>query len=70
MSALDLIRTLRRALAELRDAHDPSAVNQLARALADELEKQLGQPSPMDDELGASILDVEHARDMGMAVRA
>lgn len=41
MSTLDLIRLLRRALAGLRDATDPSAVNHIARALADELETKL-----------------------------
>lgn len=48
MSNLDLIRTLRRALAGLRDAPDPSAVNHIARALVVELETKLGQLSLSD----------------------
>lgn len=43
MSSLELIRSLRRALADLRDAQDPSAVNQIARTLASELEVKLGE---------------------------
>ena len=48
MSSLDLIRSLRRALASLRDAHDPSAVNHIARTLAYELEVKLGHLSPAE----------------------
>ena len=45
MSALDLIRLLRRTLASLRDADDPHDVNRIARALAHELEAKLDESS-------------------------
>ena len=41
MSTLDLIRTLRRTLNHVRDAHDDSAVAELARALIAELNGEL-----------------------------
>ena len=41
MSTLDLIRSLRRALAALREADNPVAVARLARSLANELEVHL-----------------------------
>lgn len=42
MSNLDLIRSVRHALAGLRDAEGPSAVDDIARSLALELYRHLG----------------------------
>ena len=77
MSSLDLIRALRRALASLRDAHDPGAVNQIARALAYELELELGQlpsvelPRSLDaSALNAGVADANHAPNARFALTA
>jgi hypothetical protein len=48
MSTLDLIRSLRRTLAALREADSPVAVSRIARMLADELEAEL-RAHPDDD---------------------
>ena len=45
MSTLDLIRSLRRTLASLREADSPVAVSRIARSLADELEADLAANS-------------------------
>ena len=51
MSTLDLIRSLRRTLAALREADNPVAVARLARSLANELEADLlRHPAVADDE--------------------
>lgn len=70
MSNLDFIRSVRHALSGLRDARDPSAVNAVARALADELEAKLRQhaasrPRELEPDIG-----MERAREIGMAVYA
>ena len=46
MSNLDLIRSLRRALTELRDVRDPADTDTIARALATELVAKLAGGSP------------------------
>ena len=68
MSNLDLIRSLRRAMTELRDAQNPAAVEDLARALANELDAKLGQFQPVDAE--RQPVDLELFREVGMAVYA
>jgi hypothetical protein len=68
MSNLDLIRSLRRAMTELRDAQNPAAVEDLARALANELDAKLGQLQPVDAE--RQPVDLELFREVGMAVYA
>ena len=76
MSTLDLIRTLRRALAGVRDAHDDRAVAELARALISELNGNLHevsiaalaeQPGRVDE---ATFVDLEAIHCGGMAVQA
>lgn len=47
MSTLDLIRSLRRTMAALREADGPVAVSRIARHLADELEADLDR-TPAD----------------------
>ena len=68
MSNLDLIRSLRRAMTELRDAQNPAAVEDLARALANELDAKLGQVQQVDAE--RQPVDLELFREVGMAVYA
>ena len=78
MSNLDLIRSLRRAMAELRDAQNPGAVEDLARALANELDAKLGQLQQSESgraALGIAVadsqpVDLELFREVGMAVYA
>lgn len=48
MSTLDLIRSLRRALNELRDARDPDAAEAVARELANELYTKLTMTPPSE----------------------
>jgi hypothetical protein len=48
MSTLDLIRSLRRALNELRDARDPDAAEAVARELANELYTKLTITPPSE----------------------
>ena len=60
MSSLDLIRSLRRALAALRDADTPLAVSSIAHALAAELEAQRDMGSGVSlDELGTDDMNAE-----------
>lgn len=50
MSTLDLIRSLRRTMAALREADGPVAVSRIARSLADELEANLDRtPAGLGD---------------------
>lgn len=78
MSNLDLIRSLRRAMAELRDAQNPVAVADLARALANELDAKLGQLQQSESARRAAVpavaerqpVDLELFREVGMAVYA
>jgi hypothetical protein len=71
MSNLDLVRSLRRALAGLRDATDSTAADQVARSLACELELKLGQSSRL---AGPSdvvrTVDGDAPWELGMAVCA
>jgi len=76
MSTLDLIRTLRRALTGVRDAHDEHAVAEVARALISELSGNLhevptlaltDQPGPADT---AAVVDLGEIQCGGMAVCA
>ena len=74
MSTLDLIRTLRRALNRVRDAHDRRAVTEVARGLIGELNAHLGEVpvaalvelSDLPDETAFVNLDQIHRG--GMAV--
>jgi hypothetical protein len=50
MSSLDLIRSLRRALAALRDADNPAAISHVARQLAIELEASVGTAADQSDD--------------------
>lgn len=70
MSTLDLIRTLRRTLNSVRDAHDESAVAELAQALIEELNGNLGAAYISHDGLVADsvLLDSDEIHDGGMAV--
>ena len=76
MSTLDLIRTLRRTLAELRNAPDPSAVSGVARSLMSELDASLAGMSfsrSQDVATAAPNTDgaeIERLREIGMAVYA
>ena len=76
MSTLDLIRTLRRALAELRDAPDAGAVSVVARSLMSELDASLAGSSfsrSQDAATAASDTagsEIEQLREIGMAVYA
>jgi hypothetical protein len=78
MSNLDLIRSLRRAMAELRNAQNPGAVEDLARALANELDAKLGQLQQSESVRRARVpavaerqpVDLELFREVGMAVYA
>jgi hypothetical protein len=78
MSNLDLIRSLRRAMTELRDAQNPAAVEDLARALANELDAKLGQLQLVESGRTATVpaeaerqpVDLELFREVGMAVYA
>ena len=75
MSTLDLIRTLRRALSGVREAHDELAVAELARGLISELNGTLGEPpiasrteqSTLADE---AVVDFDAIQCGGMAVCA
>ena len=76
MSTLDLIRTLRRALGGVREAHDDHAVAELARGLVRELTGNLGEPhmgalteqsDPADE---AAVVDLDEIQCGGMAVCA
>ena len=55
-------------MTELRDAQNPAAVEDLARALANELDAKLGQLQPVDAE--RQPVDLELFREVGMAVYA
>lgn len=75
MSTLDLIRTLRRALSGVREAHDELAVAELARGLISELNGNLGEPPiaslteqsmPADE----AVVDLDAIQCGGMAVCA
>jgi len=76
MSTLDLIRTLRRALTGVREAHDENAVAELARGLVRELNGNLGElriaalteQSDLADE--AAFVDLDELQCGGMAVCA
>ena len=72
MSTLDLIRTLRRALTGVREAHDEHAVAELARGLVRELNGNLGaaltEQSDLADE--AAFVDLDEIQCGGMAVCA
>lgn len=70
MSNLDFIRSLRRALAGLRDAYDPSAADDVARALADELHLMLGHRFGSDSSGVIPDVDGEQPPELGMAVCA
>jgi len=76
MSTLDLVRTLRRALTEVREAHDEHAVAELARALISELSANLpGVPIiALIDQPGlahtAAVVDLDEIQCGGMAVCA
>ena len=76
MSTLDLIRTLRRALTGVREAHDEHAVAELARGLVRELNGNLAAPriaalteqsDPADE---AAFVDLDEIQCGGMAVCA
>ena len=73
MSTLDLIRTLRRALTGVREAHDEHAVAELARALVSELNENLRiaalteQPGLAD---AGAFVDLDQIQCGGMAVCA
>ena len=74
MSTLDLIRTLRRALIGVRDAHDERDVAELARALICELNGNLSEASiaALAEQPGladkAAFEDLEEIHCGGMAV--
>lgn len=73
MSTLDLIRTLRRTLTGVREAHDEHAVAELARALVSELNGNLRiaaltEQSELADE--AAFVDLDEIQCGGMAVCA
>ena len=78
MSSLDLIRSLRRAMAGLREARNPGAVEDLARALAVELDAKLGQLQASGSASANDLptcaeqqpADLEAFREVGMAVYA
>lgn len=76
MSTLDLIRTLRHALAELRDAREPSAVTEVAWSLANELHANLATARPGGSlDLSTAAPDaaeseLDQLREIGMAVFA
>ena len=70
MSALDLIRLLRRTLASLREADDPRDVNRIARALAHELEARLDESSPWKPGVRSASQPWMAASTPGQRVRA
>ena len=76
MSTLDFIRTVRRALIGVREAHDDHAVVELARGLVRELNGNLGelhmaalteQPGLAD---AGAFVDLDEIQCGGMAVCA
>jgi hypothetical protein len=76
MSTLDLIRTLRRALNRVRDAHDDRAVTELARALIRELNGNLGELpiAALTEQAGLAdedaFVDLDEIQCGGMTVHA
>jgi hypothetical protein len=76
MSTLDLVRSLRRALAELRASADQSAADRIAHRLARELETRLAidstlSPTPLPlEEVSRAIQNGEIPTELGMAVCA
>jgi len=73
MSTLDLIRTLRRTLSDVREARDENAVAELASKLIEELDGNLDsafrtQRASSSDE--AALVTPDEIHDGGMAVLA